>query len=134
MGPRMGQDGHRAAEAVLLVEDDDFVRRALTRVLANAGYFVLSAPDLAAALRLADDHAHPIAVLLTDLVLPDGTGLELIERMSVRHPGVRVILASGYPDAAAAGYGVPARPVCRLPKPFTPGEILDAVRAAIDAR
>jgi len=121
-------------ETVLLVEDDDSTRSILARVLTSAGYLVLSAGAVADAVRIVEDHRQPIALLLTDVVLPDGSGMDVVDRMASKHPAVRVILASGYPDTVLDGYGVPARGVSRLAKPFTTTELLDAVRAAIDRR
>jgi CheY-like chemotaxis protein len=120
-------------ETVLLVEDDDGTRNILRRVLSSAGYQVLSAADVADAVRIAD-REPAISLVFTDVVLPDGSGMDLVQRLAGRSPQVRVLLSSGYPDSVLASYGVPDQGVQRLAKPFTSAELLAAVRSALDGK
>jgi CheY-like chemotaxis protein len=118
------------SETVLVVEDDTSTRRIIGRVLGSAGYRVVEAADFADALRVADA-GEPIAVVLADVVLPDGSALEVIAGLRARQPDVRVILTSGYPDSVLEAYGLPAGSRL-LAKPFTSAQLLDAIRAALD--
>ena len=94
------------SETVLLVEDDDAVRQLNLEVLRAAGYAALEARHAGEALVIAERHSGPIHLLITDVVMPHMSGLELVERMSVVRPG----------RAGAAGVrvcrrrGAPARP------------------------
>jgi len=119
-------------ETVLLVEDDDGTRRILGRVLTSAGYRVLAASSVGAAITLVEQHGEPVNLVLSDVVLPDGSGRDVIEQARRRWPGLHALLASGYPDSVLVGYGLGASDVSRLAKPFTTSELLHAVRAAID--
>jgi CheY-like chemotaxis protein len=114
-------------ETVLLVEDQDVVRRLAQRLLAAQGYRVVEAASPAAALEIDE----PWDLLLTDVVMPGMTGPELAEALAERRPDAAVLFMSGYTGAAAESGALPA-PL--LGKPFTPNELASAVRQALDAR
>ncbi len=119
-------------ETILVVEDDEAVRRLTVRALAAQGYTVLQARDASEALRLAGDRSA-IHLLLTDVVMPGPSGAELARDLRARRPELRVLFMSGYPDRAFASRGLEGtslRPL--LPKPFTSGELVEAVRRALD--
>jgi CheY-like chemotaxis protein len=80
---------------ILLVDDDDVVRRALDRALTQAGHTVLSAANTAEALRLSDEQPPRLALL--DMSLPDGDGAELAKELRARHPRLLLILMTAYP-------------------------------------
>jgi two-component system cell cycle sensor histidine kinase/response regulator CckA len=118
---------------VLLVEDDESVRRAAVQSLRRAGYGVLSAASGPEALRVAADHAGPIDLLLSDVVLPGMSGRELAERLRALRPEVRVLFTSGYAEdevlrTAAADGSVPI-----LPKPYVPEELVRWVSGIVGA-
>ncbi len=92
-----------AATTLLLVEDEAMVRSIFRRILQEAGYFVLEAADGAGAIGLAEQFPHPIHLLITDLDMPNVTGIALAEHMSSLHPETQVLLLSGHHEAALPG-------------------------------
>jgi len=121
-------DGH---ETVLLVEDEDIVRRVTTRLLRRHGYRVREAESAARALELLD---VGVDLLLTDVVMPDTDGFSLGAEARRRQPGLRMLFTSGYTDDRVAPHGDAAGDVAFLPKPFTQALLLRKVREVLDAR
>lgn len=113
-------------ETVLLVEDEDAVRRVTARVLRSCGYNVLVASHGDAALGLAASHPGEIDLVLTDVVMPGMSGPMLAQRLRELRPGLKVMFMSGY-TAEELGSDVPV-----LTKPFTPEELLSEVRTALE--
>jgi signal transduction histidine kinase/ActR/RegA family two-component response regulator len=119
-------------ETILLVEDDEGVRRLVAEHLGAAGYQVLEAPGAEPALALLEA-AGPVRLLLTDVVMPGPGGRELAGLARSRQPGLRVVFMSGYPDQKP-GAGEPAwGEALFLPKPFDRNQLLGTVRSALDA-
>jgi signal transduction histidine kinase/ActR/RegA family two-component response regulator len=118
----------RGSETILLVEDEDGVRRLAREVLEMNGYTVLEAPDGAAALRIGTRYPGPIHLLLTDVVMPAMSGRELGEQLLLLRPELRVIYMSGYTDDAILDRGLPESSMPFLPKPFTPVDLARKVR------
>ncbi len=118
-----------AGEAIVLVEDDEQVRRVARAVLTQAGYRVRDCADTAQARAAA---VEPFGLLLTDVVLPDGNGLGLAEELMSARPNLRVLFMSGFrgPEAAA---GSPVSTALLLDKPLTPEVLLHRVRDALDS-
>jgi PAS domain S-box-containing protein len=114
---------------ILVVEDDDGVRRFAVRVLERAGYAVVSASGGAAALEA--DAGAPFDLLLTDVVMPSMNGREVADRMQARHPGLRTLFMSGHADKVIVKHGVLDAHIRYLAKPFTAEELLAAVDQAI---
>ncbi|MGH7546528.1 MAG: response regulator, partial [Gemmatimonadota bacterium] len=104
---------------VLLVEDDEPVRRLIADVLERRGLHVLSARDGADAVRICESHEGAIDLLVTDVVMPDVSGLDLSQQLSVLRPEMRVLYVSGYADQALIDRGLLEAAVSFLPKPFT---------------
>jgi len=118
-----------SGESVLLVEDDEFVRKTAARVLARGGYTVLEASNAEDALvSLASAH---VDLLLTDVVMPGMSGAELARTARARFPELAVLVMSGYLDLPANASLEPGQRL--LAKPFTPSTLLGAVRESIDA-
>lgn len=118
------------SETILLVEDDDMVRRVAVRVLKNRGYNVLSAVSGIEALEIAREHRGPIALLLTDLVMPKMNGDRLAKELVAKRPGTKVLLTSGYAESEfEQGVGVE---MAFLQKPYTPRQLSDRVRKILD--
>jgi DNA-binding response OmpR family regulator len=86
------------SETILLVEDDVQVRTIARRALIRYGYSVLEAADVDTALALEASHAGPIDLLITDVVLPLGSGGELAVALRARRPDLPAIFMSGYPE------------------------------------
>ena len=120
------------SETVLLAEDEQLVRVLARKVLEQAGYRVLVAAGGAEALALAERHAGPIHLLLTDVVMPEMNGRELMRQLIARRPDVRVLYMSGYADEAIARHGVLDPGTAFMQKPFTPGALTRKVRAVLD--
>jgi PAS domain S-box-containing protein len=121
-------------ESVLVVEDDEGVREVTRRILAQAGYAVLGAADGDEALAVATRHEAPIALLLTDLVMPGGTGPEVAARVSAARPGIRVLFTSGYADSAVLDRARLDARDAFIAKPFTSEGLLRKVRDVLDAK
>ncbi|HEX4600630.1 MAG TPA: response regulator [Gemmatimonadales bacterium] len=120
------------SETVLLAEDEQLVRVLARRVLEQAGYRVLAAAGGAEALALAERHTGPIHLLLTDVVMPEMNGRELMRQLLARRPDVRVLYMSGYADEAIARHGVLDPGTAFMQKPFTPGALTRKVRQVLD--
>jgi PAS domain S-box-containing protein len=123
----------RGAETVLLVEDEEAVRGLARRVLQRQGYRVLEARNGREALAVADAHEGEIHLLLTDAVMPELGGLELVDVLRARRPGLRVLVVSGYTSDDAERRGGSAAGIAFLQKPFTMHQLASVVRAVIDA-
>jgi PAS domain S-box-containing protein len=122
--------GRNGSETVLLVEDDDDLRQLLRGVLEQSGYHVLTSGNGQAALEIA--LAQSIDLLLSDVVMPEISGLDLAARLHERRPGLRVLFMSGYPEDTIARYGRPFDRRLLLAKPFLPDDLLRRVREALD--
>ena len=116
---------------VLLVEDDPALRRLLRRTLAAQRHTVLEAADGFEALELAKRHPGSLDVVLTDVVMPRGSGRELAEELMKLHPQAPVIFMSGYTDDAVLLRGVFAQEVKLLRKPFPLAALRDALAEAL---
>jgi two-component system cell cycle sensor histidine kinase/response regulator CckA len=121
------------AETILLVEDDDAVRRVTRRMLEGFGYAVLDAAGSRDALDLARDHIGTINLLLTDVIMPGMNGRELVEAVLKLRPGLRVVYASGYTDDVALLSQLRSQALFFLQKPFNSEALSRMVRSALDA-
>lgn len=120
----------KAGETILLVEDDDMVRRVAVRVLKSNGYNVLSATSGIEALEVANKHNGTIELLLTDLVMPKMNGDRLARELVTRRPSTKVLLTSGYAESAfERGVGID---MGFLQKPYTPRQLSERVRKLLD--
>jgi two-component system cell cycle sensor histidine kinase/response regulator CckA len=123
----------RGSETVLLVEDEEVVRGLARQILEEAGYQVLVAPQGEEAVRLCNEHAQEIHLLLTDIVMPGAGGKEVADRLSLLHPGIKVLFMSGYTDEAIVHHGVLDSDVKFIQKPFTPAALARKVREVLDS-
>ncbi len=114
-------------ETILVVEDEDGVRRLTQRILTRAGYNVIEAVGGAAALTAWEANEGEIDLLLTDVVMPGMSGKELADRL-----GVVPVFMSGYTDDVMLRHGVEAGQPRLVQKPFDAETLLAAVRAALD--
>ncbi|HEY2901133.1 MAG TPA: PAS domain S-box protein [Polyangia bacterium] len=112
---------------ILLVEDEDAVRNLVRRILEQAGYQVLVARNGAEALELCQRPDLSLDLLLTDAVMPVMSGPELLRRVMVLRPELRLMIMSGYSDRPAVS-GIPF-----IAKPFTPVQLEKVVRETLDA-
>ncbi|MCC6623828.1 MAG: response regulator [Deltaproteobacteria bacterium] len=119
-------------ESIVLVEDDAQVRVAARGILVRAGYAVV---DFASPRELLGATALPgvVDLMLTDIVMPQMSGVELIAHVRARWPAVRVLCMSGYTDEAAARHGLLDSGLAFLQKPLTPERLLTRVREVLEA-
>jgi two-component system cell cycle sensor histidine kinase/response regulator CckA len=122
----------RGRGTVLLVEDEETVRRIAERVLVRGGYDVLTAAEGAEAMALSRQHSGTIQVLVTDLVMPRMNGSDLARRLMAERPGIRVLFISGY-DRDAARTSGPLEPGTDfIEKPFSPEVLLERVARLLE--
>jgi PAS domain S-box-containing protein len=120
------------SETVLLVEDEPAVRNLARRALQRYGYKVLEAPDGETAMALAREARDPIALLLTDVVMPGMSGRDLAQRLTEERRAMRVLYTSGYPDTVGLTEEVEEASVAYLSKPYTPEDLARKVREVLD--
>jgi CheY-like chemotaxis protein len=118
----------RGSETILVVEDDDGVRRLIVGTLGLCGFHVLHAADGPGALLEATKHAEPIDLLLTDVIMPGMNGKEVADRLAALRPGIKVLFISGYSGELIAKAGVLHPGVAYLPKPFSADALTAKVR------
>jgi DNA-binding NarL/FixJ family response regulator len=106
-------------ETILLIEDDEMVRKLVNEVLEGDGYRLLEAPNGVAALSICDQYEEPIHLLLTDVVMPEMSGRELANRLAAIRPEVKVLYMSGYTDDVIVRHGVLDEGTEFIQKPFT---------------
>ena len=127
------QPAPQGKETVLLVEDEEAVGDLIREVLETNGYTVLMARQGAEALRLAGAHPGPIDLLLTDIVMPGMSGLELARQLSRSRPGIKLLFSSGYTDYAAFRREVSGTGAAFIQKPISPGLLARKVREVLDS-
>jgi signal transduction histidine kinase/ActR/RegA family two-component response regulator len=120
-------------EVLLLVEDEDSIREPAAEILESRGYLVLPARDGAEALAVAQAHAGPIDLMITDVVMPGMNGNQLAEELRTSRPRMRVLYISGYPEDAIAHHGVLDADKAFLQKPCPAAVLLRTVREVLDA-
>lgn len=116
---------------VLLVEDEEAVRQIARTALESHSYTVLAADGGSQALALAEGHPGAIDLLLTDVVMPDLSGRQIVEALRTTRPTMRILYTSGYTNDAMVQHGVSAAEAGFLAKPFTPLELLHKVAAVL---
>ena len=119
-------------ERVLVVEDEEVVRGLAVRVLTRMGYQVTPASCGAEALSLLDQLPAPPELLLSDVVMPGMTGVQLAERVRARFPGLEVLFMSGYARGIIDERGFLPEEMHFLPKPFDAGDLARKVRDVLD--
>ena len=123
----------RGHETILLVEDEESLRRVVRQVLRQLGYHVLEAANGAAALELWRELKGRIDLLLSDMVMPEGlTGLDLAGKLREEKPDLKVIIVSGYNPEMAGQSRPTTEGIVYLQKPFHLTLLSTTIRACLD--
>jgi two-component system cell cycle sensor histidine kinase/response regulator CckA len=120
------------SETILLVEDQDAIRSLLAQILERKGYTVLPARDGREALLLSEKHMAEIDLMITDIVMPQMSGHELVCKLSATRPSMRILYISGYADRSLEQMGGASSEFAYLEKPFSPDVLMREVRAVLD--
>ena len=131
-GPADRRSFPRGTETLLLVEDEAAVRSSARRLLERHGYTVIEARHGADALRIVEAGDRAVDLVITDVVMPEMGGRELVERLRTRHPGVKVLFMSGYSERAVASDGVMPPGTGFVEKPFTIEQLTRRTRELLD--
>ncbi len=130
--PKMPSTVEGGSETVLLAEDQASIRDVLREFLESKGYKVLEAQNGSQALEIARHYPGSIDVVVTDVIMPQGRGLELAERMTELYPEIRVIFMSGYSaDALVENRLLSERSMTLIQKPFDPEELAQKIRESL---
>jgi CheY-like chemotaxis protein len=121
-------------ETILVVEDEDAVRRLDERILRKAGYNVVSAGSGGDALLLCEKHGDEIDLLLTDVVMPQMSGQELANRLTKLYPNLKVLYTSGYTDNTIIHHGVLEPGTRFIGKPFSAADLMRKIRDVLDEK
>jgi nitrogen-specific signal transduction histidine kinase/CheY-like chemotaxis protein len=124
---------HSGTETILLVEDDAGVRNLLSRILRERGYTVLEAWASEEALRIFRTYGEGIQLVLTDIVMPGMSGLELTSRLRAVRPDLRIVCMSGYAEDVLMNSGSFQAGTPFLRKPLRPDDLAAGVREALDS-
>ena len=126
--------GHRAAAGyVLVVDDEPALRQFAARVLDEEGFLTREAKDGAEALELLNADGALVDVVVSDIVMPRLNGVQLLEMLAVTHPGLPVVLMSGFGSSQLTERGI-AAPCAILTKPFPADRLVGEVRRCIRPR
>ena len=119
MAPSAVEFSQNHGETVLLVEDEPELLNMGKTMLEKLGYDVLSADSPCKAMRLVEEHAGRIHLLLTDVVMPEMNGWELAEQLLAKKPGMKCLFMSGYTADVIANQGILKENVQFIQKPFS---------------
>ncbi len=123
------RSGQATDRTILLVEDDEPLRKLVSQILERTGYSVVSASNGEEALRLIDSPGHAgIDLLISDVVMPGIGGKALAEQLQARLPDLKVLYISGYPDEAVVHHGMLDEGIAFLQKPFSATAIIQKVQ------
>ena len=123
----------KGTETVLVVEDEPSIRTLAARILREQGYTVLEASNGAEALRMDQEFAGEIHLVLTDVVMPEMSGKALSSQIEAARPGIKVLYVSGYTSDVIVHHGVLGSDVSFLQKPFTEDALARKVREVLDS-
>jgi PAS domain S-box-containing protein len=122
----------KGSETILLVEDEEMLRSATKEILEISGYTLLEARNGLEALEICKTHHSKIHLVLSDVVMPQMGGREMVERMKDECYGFKVIYMSGHTDDEVIRRGAAGADAEFLKKPFTPEELIRKVRVVLD--
>jgi signal transduction histidine kinase/ActR/RegA family two-component response regulator len=120
------------SETILLVEDEAGIRKLACQSLEQLGYTILEAGDGIEALNLCKQYKGRIDVVVTDVVMPFLSGVELVEHLVKRYPRIKSLFVSGYTDSAVVREGVQDMTLTYLTKPFATADLMAKIRLLLD--
>jgi CheY-like chemotaxis protein len=119
-------------ETILLVEDEEVVRKLSHDILKTCGYEVIEAKNGLDAIKISEQAGLQIDLLLTDVVMPQMGGRELAVKLSLKYPKMKVLFTSGYTDDAIVRHGIIDEGTNFIQKPFTLDALIEKVRETLD--
>jgi CheY-like chemotaxis protein len=119
-------------ETILVVEDDLSILKLARRILDGLGYTVLTAGTPERAIRLAEEHKGEIDLLVTDVIMPEMNGLELVNSLRSFYPELKCVFMSGYTRDVIAHHGILDQGVHFIQKPFSKKDLAKTVRQVLD--
>ncbi len=126
-------ESHQRPATVLLIEDNDALRRLLQEVLSKANFQVLSAPSSEQALHFALNRSQEIDLLVSDIVLPGMPGFEFVELIRKFRPQIRILAMSGYVSAPESLSSIPSTHFAYLRKPFSTAVLVACARRLLQS-
>ncbi len=123
-------NGH---ETILITEDEEFVRELVISGLQEYGYQVFSARNGKESLKVAKEHTGKIDLLLTDVVMPGGSGGELANELTAKFPDIKILFMSGYTDESIVQHGMLSEGTNFIQKPFSIEALVEKIRSVLDA-
>jgi CheY-like chemotaxis protein len=133
-GPSRVKADLRGSETILLVEDEEQIRRVAREILVKQGYRVIEARNGVEAIAEAEKYPGNIDLLVSDVVMPQMGGPELAERLVRIRPTMKVLCMSGYTDDALVRHGALKGSIAYLQKPITPETLAHKTRTVLDSR
>ena len=129
--PRQAQE-QTGVETILLAEDDEALRALTRKILERNGYTVLVASNLDEAIKTAEAHNWAVRLLLTDVIMPGGSGPDVADRLKARCSDLKVLYVSGYTGTAMAHQKILKSGSPLLQKPYSLHTLLQKVREVLD--
>jgi two-component system, cell cycle sensor histidine kinase and response regulator CckA len=131
--PAVENASPEGSETILLVEDEESLREVTCEYLGKKGYTVLVASEPESAIEVVQGCTRPIDLLLTDVILPGGSGVQLAQRLAADYPQMRVLYVSGYTADAIVHHGGHDSNFAFLSKPFSLPALARKIRSILDA-
>jgi CheY-like chemotaxis protein len=127
----VGEKLTHGSETILVVEDEEAVRKLAVRILERHGYIVLEACNGGEALRLCEQRKVPVHLILTDVVMPEMSGRQFVDQFRQVWQDFKVLYMSGYTDNTIVSHGVLEEGVNYIQKPFTPDALARKVHEVL---
>jgi CheY-like chemotaxis protein len=123
----------RHRETLLLVEDEENVRKPLLQIMEARGYHVLEASGADEAMAISQSYQGPIHIMVTDILMDGMNGVELAERLAFKRPEMKVLFATGYPAGLAERPSLTNEEAPLLKKPFSGKDLAAKVREVLES-